>query len=109
VIGSCCVVVSAWHCSGMLRGAWWYLVLLGAAWRCGALRVGAWGYLVVLMVLEVLGGAGGAWRCMAVQRVWFVPLGAARRCLVMLGGAWWCLVVLCVGPCCLALLSAAGW
>jgi hypothetical protein len=59
------------------------------------------------MVLEVLGGAGGAWWCMAVQHVWFVPLGAAWRCLVVPGGAWWCLVLLCAGSCCLALLGAA--
>ena len=81
MIGSCCLEVGAKHCLGMLRGAWWYLVLFGAAWRCGVLRGGAWGYLVVLMVLEVLGGAGGAWWCMVVQFC-----GSCR--LVLLGAAW---------------------
>ena len=52
-------------------------MVLGTPWRC----------------LVVLGGAGGAWWCMAVQCVWCVLFGDAWRCLVALGGAWWCLMV----------------
>ena len=54
-------------------------MVLGTAWRC----------------LVVLGGAGGAWWCMAVQCVWFVLFGDAWRLVVALGGAWRCLAVQC--------------
>ena len=59
--------------------------------------------------MVVLGGADGAWWCMAVQCAWFVLFGAALRCLVALGGAWWCFVVLGGAACQFVLLDAAWW
>ena len=67
-------------------------MVLNAAWRC----------------LVALGGAGGAWWCMAVLCVWFVLFGAAWRCLAPQGGDWWCLVVL-GGAVCWFLLLGAAW